>query len=88
LIIILSVNLNLLGSRFVLTLKFLTILLKTDNLVMLFLYYIQHILMKTLKQIIDTKDIKKLLTISPTQTVIEALLVMAEYKIGALLVTD
>ena len=44
--------------------------------------------MKTLKQIIDTKDIKKLLTISPTQTVIEALLIMAEYKIGALLVTD
>jgi CBS domain-containing protein len=44
--------------------------------------------MKTLKQIIDTKDIKELLTISPTQTVIEALLVMAEYKIGALLVTD
>ena len=84
----LSVNLNHLGSRFALTLKFLTILLKTDNLVMLFLYYIQHILMKTLKQIIDTKDIKKLLTISPTQTVIEALIVMAEYKIGALLVTD
>ncbi len=55
---------------------------------MLFLYYIQHILMKTLKQIIDTKDIKKLLTISPTQTVIEALMVMAEYKIGALLVID
>jgi len=44
--------------------------------------------MKTLKQIIDTKDIKKLLTISPTQTVIEALVVMAEYKIGALLVIN
>ena len=44
--------------------------------------------MKTLKQIIDTKNIKELLTISPTQTVIEALIVMAEYKIGALLVTD
>jgi len=44
--------------------------------------------MKTLKQIIDTKNIKELLTISPNQTVIEALIVMAEYKIGALLVTD
>lgn len=44
--------------------------------------------MKTLKQIIETKKIKELLTISPTQTVIEALMVMAEYKIGALLVTD
>jgi len=39
--------------------------------------------MKTLKQIIDTKNIKELLTISPNQTVIEALIVMAEYKIGA-----
>ena len=44
--------------------------------------------MKTLKQVIDTKNIKELLTISPNQTVIEALIVMAEYKIGALLVTD
>ena len=44
--------------------------------------------MKTLKQIIETKEIKELLTISPTQTVIEALMVMAEYKIGALLVID
>ncbi len=44
--------------------------------------------MKTLKQIIETKKIKELLTISPTQTVIEALMVMAKYKIGALLVTD
>ena len=30
--------------------------------------------MKTLKQIIETKKIKELLTISPTQTVIEALI--------------
>ena len=37
--------------------------------------------MKTLKQIIEMKDIKELLTISPTQTVLEALIVMAEYKI-------
>ena len=44
--------------------------------------------MKTLKQVIDTKNIKELLTISPNQTVLEALIVMAEYKIGALLVTD
>ena len=44
--------------------------------------------MKTLKQVIEMKDIKELLTISPNQTVLEALIVMAEYKIGALLVTD
>jgi len=44
--------------------------------------------MKTLKQVIEMKNIKELLTISPTQTVLEALIVMAEYKIGALLVTD
>ena len=43
---------------------------------------------RTLLEIIDNKDIKELLTVSPKEPVIEALTIMAKYKIGALIVMD
>jgi CBS domain-containing protein len=43
--------------------------------------------MKTLKQLIESKN-KQLATISPDQTVLRALEIMAEYDVGALLVLD
>jgi CBS domain-containing protein len=43
--------------------------------------------MKTLKQLIESKD-KQLASISPDQTVLRALEIMAEYDVGALLVLD
>ena len=42
--------------------------------------------MKTLQQLIKEKDIQELLSIEPSQTLTDALTIMAEYKIGALLV--
>ena len=42
--------------------------------------------MKTLQQLIKEKDIQELLSIEPSQTLTNALTIMAEYKIGALLV--
>jgi len=42
--------------------------------------------MKTLQQLIKEKDIQELLSIEPGQTLTDALTIMAEYKIGALLV--
>jgi CBS domain-containing protein len=42
--------------------------------------------MKTLQQLIKEKDIQELLSIEPRQTLTDALTIMAEYKIGALLV--
>ena len=42
--------------------------------------------MKTLQQLIKEKDIQGLLSIEPSQTLTDALTIMAEYKIGALLV--
>lgn len=45
-------------------------------------------MMKTLKQIIDNKHIKELLTIEPNRPVVDALIIMAEYKIGALMVME
>ena len=43
---------------------------------------------RTLLEIINEKDIKELLTIDPKKPVIEALTIMAKYKIGALIVMD
>jgi len=45
-------------------------------------------MMKTLKQIIHNKNIKELLTIEPNRPVVDALIIMAEYKIGALIVME
>ena len=45
--------------------------------------------MKTLKQLIESKGTHaKLVFVSPEQTVLEALEIMAEYDVGALLVMD
>ena len=43
---------------------------------------------RTLLEIINEKDIKELLTVDPKKSVIEALTIMAKYKIGALIVMD
>ena len=43
---------------------------------------------RTLLEIINEKEIKELLTIDSKQSVIEALTIMAKYKIGALIVTN
>ena len=43
--------------------------------------------MKTLKQLLESKN-KKLASVSPDQTVLRALEVMAEFDVGALLVLD
>ncbi len=44
--------------------------------------------MKTLRQLIESKKIKKLAAVSPDQTVLQALEIMAEVDVGALLVLD
>ena len=43
---------------------------------------------RTLIEIINEKDIKELLTVDSKKPVIEALTIMAKYKIGALIVTN
>ena len=43
---------------------------------------------RTLLEIINEKEIKELLTVDSKKPVIEALTIMAEYKIGALIVTN
>ena len=43
---------------------------------------------RTLVEIINEKEIKELLTVDSKQPVIEALTIMAKYKIGALIVTN
>jgi CBS domain-containing protein len=43
---------------------------------------------RTLLEIINEKDIKELLTVDPKQSVIDALTIMAKYKIGALIVMN
>ena len=43
---------------------------------------------RTLLEIINEKEIKELLTVGPKKPVIEALTIMAKYKIGALIVID
>jgi len=43
---------------------------------------------RTILEIINEKDIKELVTIDPKKPVIEALTIMAKYKIGALIVMN
>jgi CBS domain-containing protein len=43
---------------------------------------------RTLLEIINEKEIKELLTVDPKKPVIDALTIMAKYKIGALIVMD
>ncbi len=42
--------------------------------------------MKTASQIVNEKEIKELISIDPEKAVLDALIIMAKYKIGALLV--
>ncbi|MDI1363222.1 CBS domain-containing protein [Methylotenera sp.] len=44
--------------------------------------------MKTLQQLLDNKKHKTVISIAPHRPVFDALVVLAEYKIGALLVLD
>ena len=44
--------------------------------------------MKTLQQLLDNKKHKSVISIAPHRPVFDALVVLAEYKIGALLVLD
>jgi CBS domain-containing protein len=44
--------------------------------------------MKTLQQLLDSKKHKEVISIAPHRPVFDALVVMAEYKIGALVVLD
>ena len=43
---------------------------------------------RTLLEIINEKEIKEILTVDSKKSVIEALTIMAKYKIGALIVTN
>ena len=43
---------------------------------------------RTLLEIINEKEIKEILTVDSKKSVIEALTIMAKYKIGALIVTS
>jgi CBS domain-containing protein len=44
--------------------------------------------MKTLQQLLDSKKYKEVISIAPHRPVFDALVIMAEYKIGALVVLD
>ena len=44
--------------------------------------------MKTIKQLLDTKNYKEVISIAPHRPVFDALVVLAEYKIGALVVLE
>jgi CBS domain-containing protein len=44
--------------------------------------------MKTLQQLLDSKKYKEVISITPNRPVFDALVIMAEYKIGALVVLD
>ena len=44
--------------------------------------------MKTLQQLIDSKKHKEIISIAPSRVVFDALVILAEYKIGALAVMD
>lgn len=44
--------------------------------------------MKTLQQLLDTKKYKEVISIAPHRPVFDALVVLAEYRIGALLVLE
>jgi len=45
-------------------------------------------IMKTLKQILNDKKYQEVISIAPNRPVFDALVVLAEYKIGALAVID
>jgi len=44
--------------------------------------------MKTLQQLLNSKKYKEVISIAPNRPVFDALVIMAEYKIGALLVIE
>ena len=44
--------------------------------------------MKTLQQLIDSKKHKKVITVAPHRPVFDALVILAEYQIGALVVVE
>ncbi|HEY0841424.1 CBS domain-containing protein [Methylotenera sp.] len=44
--------------------------------------------MKTLQQLLDGKKYKEVISIAPSRPVFDALVILAEYKIGALIVLD
>jgi len=44
--------------------------------------------MKTVQQILQEKEYKELISIDPTRPVVDALIIMAEYQIGALVVLN
>jgi len=44
--------------------------------------------MKTIQQLLDSKKYKEVISIAPHRPVFDALVVLAEYKIGALVVLD
>lgn len=44
--------------------------------------------MKTIQQLLDSKKYKEVISIAPHRPVFDALVILAEYKIGALLVLD
>jgi CBS domain-containing protein len=44
--------------------------------------------MKTLQQLLNEKKFKEIISITPNRPVFDALVIMAEYKIGALVVID
>lgn len=44
--------------------------------------------MKTLQQLLDGKKYKEVISIAPNRPVFDALVILAEYKIGALIVLD
>jgi CBS domain-containing protein len=50
------------------------------------LFYLYLFFMKTAQQILQEKEYKDLISIDPDRPVVDALIIMAEYKIGALVV--
>lgn len=44
--------------------------------------------MKTLQEVLDSKKYKEVISIAPNRPVFDALVILAEYKIGALLVME
>lgn len=50
--------------------------------------YSQEIAMKTLQQLLDLKKYKEVISIAPNRPVFDALVILAEYRIGALVVLE
>jgi CBS domain-containing protein len=50
--------------------------------------YSQEIAMKTLQQLLDAKKYKEVISIAPHRPVFDALVILAEYRIGALVVLE